>query len=263
MSMTGDIGAQMKSARRSSGLTQDQLAEKLHVTRQTISSWENGRTQPSYEVLQAFAEAVGVPFATLWSEAPEVPAVPEIAVPPAEWQPRPLPWPVLLALLLTIAALLFGDYALWRISPKVNAPDLAWFQQGNVPVEGQTYLLMESSESPAMPYVYPEGAPPRYTFRVFLKELNGVTANIDRVRYILFKEEWFGHIVPVMEDGMPDWEMRQIFGSSRITSNSVIALPLSIGVRDTPCGAGVLVETTDENGVHQMHRLYVPFEKAK
>ena len=54
MSMTGDIGAQMKSARRSSGLTQDQLAEKLHVTRQTISSWENGRTEPICGVLRLF-----------------------------------------------------------------------------------------------------------------------------------------------------------------------------------------------------------------
>lgn len=41
-----NIGKQLKDARIESGYTQEQIAEQLDVSRQTISSWENGRTFP-------------------------------------------------------------------------------------------------------------------------------------------------------------------------------------------------------------------------
>lgn len=34
------IGGNLKQLRMAQGLTQDQLAEKLHVTRQAVSNWE-------------------------------------------------------------------------------------------------------------------------------------------------------------------------------------------------------------------------------
>lgn len=40
------IGMKLKNARLASGLTQEALSEKLGVSRQTISSWENERTYP-------------------------------------------------------------------------------------------------------------------------------------------------------------------------------------------------------------------------
>ena len=40
-----EIGNKIKGARVSSGLTQEQAAEKLMVSRQTISNWENGVSQ--------------------------------------------------------------------------------------------------------------------------------------------------------------------------------------------------------------------------
>ena len=49
----------LKTIRSSQGLTQDALAEKLHVTRQTISSWERGRSEPGLETLGLLAEALG------------------------------------------------------------------------------------------------------------------------------------------------------------------------------------------------------------
>lgn len=41
-----DIGAKIKNARIQSGLTQEQAAEALGVSRQTISNWENKKTYP-------------------------------------------------------------------------------------------------------------------------------------------------------------------------------------------------------------------------
>lgn len=41
-----EIDKKLKEARMNSGLTQEQVAEKLMVSRQTISNWENGKFLP-------------------------------------------------------------------------------------------------------------------------------------------------------------------------------------------------------------------------
>lgn len=41
-----DIGNKLKTARINSNLTQEQVAEKIFVSRQTISNWENNKTYP-------------------------------------------------------------------------------------------------------------------------------------------------------------------------------------------------------------------------
>ena len=54
------VGRNLKRLRQRAGLTQDALAERLHVTRQAVSSWETGKTAPDVETLMALAEALEV-----------------------------------------------------------------------------------------------------------------------------------------------------------------------------------------------------------
>lgn len=53
------VGRNCKRLRQRAGLTQDALAERLHVTRQAVSAWETGKNQPDVETLAALAEALG------------------------------------------------------------------------------------------------------------------------------------------------------------------------------------------------------------
>lgn len=46
-----DFGNKIKSVRQDKGLTQKDIAEKLHVSRKTISSWETGRSYPDIGTL--------------------------------------------------------------------------------------------------------------------------------------------------------------------------------------------------------------------
>lgn len=46
-----EIGRQIKKYRLESGLSQDELAEKIFVTRQTISNWENDKNYPDIKSL--------------------------------------------------------------------------------------------------------------------------------------------------------------------------------------------------------------------
>lgn len=55
-----DIAKNIKRLRREKGLTQDELAEKLHVTRQAVSNWENDKNHPDIELLMGMAELFGV-----------------------------------------------------------------------------------------------------------------------------------------------------------------------------------------------------------
>lgn len=55
-----DIGSKIKDARTISRLTQEQAAERLGVSRQTISSWENGKTYPDIVSVIKMSELYGV-----------------------------------------------------------------------------------------------------------------------------------------------------------------------------------------------------------
>ena len=50
------IGNNIKSNRKKLGITQEQLAEKINVTRQAVSNWENGKTEPDVETLTKIAQ---------------------------------------------------------------------------------------------------------------------------------------------------------------------------------------------------------------
>jgi transcriptional regulator with XRE-family HTH domain len=52
----GGLGARLRTARRSSGMTQKQLADRLGVESITVSRWERGVTTPSLPRLRRIAE---------------------------------------------------------------------------------------------------------------------------------------------------------------------------------------------------------------
>lgn len=55
-----EIGKKIRILRRTRGLTQEQLAEKLNVKRATISNYEIGRRSPHIKELEDISEALGV-----------------------------------------------------------------------------------------------------------------------------------------------------------------------------------------------------------
>lgn len=53
-----DIGKNIKTLRTKKNMTQDELAEKLFVTRQTVSNYETGRSRPDVDMLAKIAEVL-------------------------------------------------------------------------------------------------------------------------------------------------------------------------------------------------------------
>ena len=62
------VSGNIRKYRAERGLTQDALAERLHVTRQAVSNWENGKNQPDLDMLEAVAAALEVEVSALFGE---------------------------------------------------------------------------------------------------------------------------------------------------------------------------------------------------
>ena len=55
----------LKKLRENNNLTQEQMAERLMVTRQAVSRWENGETQPNTDTLKLLSSEFNVSINTL------------------------------------------------------------------------------------------------------------------------------------------------------------------------------------------------------
>ncbi len=60
-----DTGAVIYELRTKTGLSQEELAEKVFVTRQAVSRWENGETVPNTETLKLLSKVLDVSINTL------------------------------------------------------------------------------------------------------------------------------------------------------------------------------------------------------
>ena len=58
----------IRAIRKSKGLSQQELAVKLNVVRQTVSKWEQGLSVPDSDMLIAISEALETPVSTLLGE---------------------------------------------------------------------------------------------------------------------------------------------------------------------------------------------------
>ena len=67
-----NFAERLSDARKNAHLTQDQLAERLDVSRQTVSKWKAGQAQPEAGRIAALADALGVTCdALLRDETPQ------------------------------------------------------------------------------------------------------------------------------------------------------------------------------------------------
>ena len=62
------LNGNIRAIRKSKGLSQEELAIKLNVVRQTISKWERGLSVPDSDMLISLSEVLETPVSTLLGE---------------------------------------------------------------------------------------------------------------------------------------------------------------------------------------------------
>lgn len=124
-------GQKIQALRKGRGLTQEQLAARLGVSRQAVSRWELDETLPDTQNLLPLKEALSVSIDTLLDSARDLeePATQEGPAPAAASPPARPPLGALLKrrfwlLLLPVELVLFVALAVWRLG---KAPSLALF----------------------------------------------------------------------------------------------------------------------------------------
>ena len=74
------LNENLKAIRKSKGLSQQELAIRLNVVRQTISKWEQGLSVPDSDMLLTLSEALETPVSVLLGETIEPPKDDELKV---------------------------------------------------------------------------------------------------------------------------------------------------------------------------------------
>ena len=62
-----NTGELIAARRRELGLSQEELAARLHVTDKAVSKWETGRGMPGIDSLEPLAEALGISVSEILS----------------------------------------------------------------------------------------------------------------------------------------------------------------------------------------------------
>ena len=122
-------GQKIQALRKGRGLTQEQLAARLGVSRQAVSRWELDETLPDTQNLLPLKEALGVSIDPLLDStrgleepAPQAGLAPAAASPPARPSLGALLKRRFWLLLLPVELVLFVALAVWRLG---KAPSLA------------------------------------------------------------------------------------------------------------------------------------------
>ncbi len=138
-----DIGKNIRILREQKGLTQEELAGRLFVTRQTLSNYETGRTRPDLDMLEKLSQELNQALTTLIYGPPHTET--------QKRQRRRLLWGAILTLaalgLLLLAHCLDRAEVTYNVGPRVVAAmvcqPLFWLLLGWTLLQG-VFLMTHS-----------------------------------------------------------------------------------------------------------------------
>ncbi|HIZ06828.1 MAG TPA: helix-turn-helix domain-containing protein [Candidatus Eubacterium avistercoris] len=131
-----EISKNIKKFRKESEMTQQELAEKLNVTRQAVSNWENGKTQPDIDMLQNIAGELQITIEELIYGQ-------KISGEPAVRDRRPLiKKTVILAAAAAAMAFFVSGYDSWAQEVAEMQYTVEWFFLSNYLLHPVLFLLI-------------------------------------------------------------------------------------------------------------------------
>lgn len=125
------LNENIRAMRKAKGLTQEELAVRLSVVRQTVSKWEQGLSVPDADLLLRLSEVLETPVSTLLGETVDPPAAEELQkisekLETINWQlarQKETKRKTLHILMLSLAAL---TAVLFLILAALGSPYLSW-----------------------------------------------------------------------------------------------------------------------------------------
>ncbi len=200
---------QLTEARKAAGMTQEELANAVHVTRTTISSWERGRTRPDVDTLRLISKALQWDFIAGEAEVQENAADPGVNTPDTSDELRAvrkkwlIPSVIAAAILLTACFFLFilpllkqqpAGVPARNLPPAaaVNLSDMLpeepevftidWFRGGNIRAKDEPWLdvqtqVLVNSDNQTEPF---------WRYILTFEEVTGHTFHFDQLDWFCF-----------------------------------------------------------------------------
>lgn len=256
--MTQNLGEKIRQARREKGMTQEQLAQALFVSRQTVSNWENGRTEPDYQTLTRLSELLGLDMA----RAEDAPRQPEAAADEPEQEKRDAkrkfrlrPW----LMALTAAALfVLGLIFLPSVGHEKGGYTIDWFEQEAADEPDQAYIrIYTKTELPVAINQQTKESTPVWQYNLFFKEENGIGVTVNELTRVRFYKNGKTDIYAKTTD---------VFGENNGGKPSYIGgrefrrMTYGCTADQQSVGDGWLIRGTDDNGHSVCFKAYIPFE---
>ena len=260
------IGERVSAARRAKGMTQEELASILNVSRPTISHWENGRILPDIEMFKALSKALDTNFfaeeqAPALAEKAEDAAQAQIRTEEAQSQAhepaaRPARRKRLFIGLAALALVAIGVclFLLLRDEPKslpaaspeqTMEADLMTYYARKVneaaPVAGQAYLTIEPSENPVRPSRMPDSERPMWMYEFVVRATNDVAFTVKEIAIIQITEPPYAPVTTTLTPQTAYWSSATLVQEAPEFLNGGMPVQAMRGVAMTVSG-------TDANG---------------
>ena len=252
------LGEKIRQARREKGLTQEQLAQALFVSRQTVSNWENGKTEPDYQTLVRLSQELGMEIVRAEETPAEAPPE-ESARQRDEGKARRLRlW---LAAAAAAALALALGLALLPSPGRRSGYTVEWFQQEAADVPDQAFVRIYTKA--ALPVAIKQQtaeSTPVWEYNLLIRADNGVGVTGSEWTCVRFytsgKTDIYATTVDVFGErngGRPSYiggrEMRRLSCGRTADRQSI--------------GEGWMLRGTDDHGNPVCFTTYIPFERYR
>ena len=259
------LNQRISEARKALGMTQEQVAESMNVSRQTVSHWENGRMQPDEEATKQLFDLLKLEI-----EEPENQNAK---------QPARTGWKLALAFLCGVLATLLVVYGIVPLFAKeaepvvgstadetaVDIPQMLsatdhpveWYQQPAVNEAGKAYVKLTALQSPVKLTAQNE-EPQSYRWNIVytFEEVNGIPFTVTRMTEMFFDSE--GNVVDPWVMGSD--EFVGFFQESTLVSGKNYGY--NIGrLLSSDSAYAVVLEGVDANGNELAFPLYIPLSQ--
>lgn len=256
------LNQRITEARKALGMTQEQVAEAMKVSRQTVSHWENGRVQPDEATTKQL-------FALLNIETDEQ----------SVSKPKRGTWKLAAAFLcgvLVTLLVIYGVVPMFTpdVQPVAVMPSaepmndeqqsllpadypMEWYQKPAENVDGKAYVKLTALQSPVKLTAI-EDAPQPYAWNIVFtfEEVNGIPFTVTRMTEVFFDAD--GNIIDPWVMGSD--EFAGFFQESTLVPGKTYGYNLNRLI-STDIAYGVAIEGVDENGSELAFSLYIPLSQ--
>ena len=254
------LNQRIAKARKDLGLTQEQVAKAMNVSRQTVSHWENGRVQPDEATVRQL-------FALL--------SIQECEYSPSEKRGA---WKLVAAFFCGVVMTLIVVYGIlpffFSEQEKSRQPDSAssfpvsaqsnlapysweWFQQADVNEQNKAFIQLAPIESPVL-LTEDSSFDAQFVWKILftIEEKNGIPFTVEKFTQVYFNQEKgiMDSYELIGDECRRYWDNLTFEGYSMQGYNTNRTVSGNVGY-------GAALEGKDANGNELVFKVYIPLSQ--